>query len=259
MKLVFPILALIPPIVALQAQVERKSISYTSPADGAEMYTRYCASCHGPKGKGNGPASQALKVAVPDLTQLTKNNAGTFPAAAVLVTLHLPEGGAHGNQDMPVWGNVFRDSGQEHAIIHQRTYNLTRYIESLQEPAPAAQPKPREPVTRTTRISDIRATFGGDMYRAYCASCHGADGRGTGPAAAALKSAPTDLTKLRDANGQFPELRIYNLLALASTSPVHGNKDMPVWGDVFRQAHEDQMVTKVRVYNLINYLKGMQR
>jgi mono/diheme cytochrome c family protein len=263
MKHIYPIvttaLLLIIPIAAQQPQIERKPISYTSPADGAEMYNTYCASCHGLKGKGDGPASQALKAAVPDLTQLTRNNAGVFPAAAVFVALHLPGGGAHGNQDMPVWGNVFRDSGQGYSLVHQRTYNLTRYIESFQDPAPSHPSKAQEPERRTTRISDIRATFGGDMYRAYCSSCHGADGRGTGPAAAALKSVPADLTKLRDSTGTFPELKIYNLLTLASASPVHGTKDMPTWGDLFRQANEDQMVMKVRVYNLISYLKAMQR
>jgi mono/diheme cytochrome c family protein len=263
MKLIYPIVTTafsrFFPLAAQITQIDRQPITTTSAADGTGMYNTYCATCHGLKGKGDGPASQALKVGIPDLTQLTRNNAGVFPAAAVFVTLHLTNGGAHGSQDMPIWGNVFRESGQGHAIIHQRAYNLTRYIESLQDPAPTLPPKAQEPERRTTRISDIRATFGGDMYRAYCSSCHGADGRGTGPAASALKSVPTDLTRLRDQSGTFPELKIYNLLTLPSTKPIHGTKDMPIWGDLFRRANEDQMVMKVRVHNLINYLKAIQR
>lgn len=44
------------------------------------MFTSYCAACHGPAGKGDGPAASELKAAPADLTQLAKNNNGKFPA-----------------------------------------------------------------------------------------------------------------------------------------------------------------------------------
>jgi len=59
--------------------IEHAAIKPTSPASGKEMYTSYCAVCHGTDGKGGGPAASALKTAPSDLTTLTKNNGGKFP------------------------------------------------------------------------------------------------------------------------------------------------------------------------------------
>src|ERR1700674_202975 len=59
---------------------------------------------------------------------------------------------------------------------------------------PQSTRQQKEPVRR----ADI--TSGKNMFLNYCASCHGVDGKGNGPAAAALKPAPTDLTTLAKAN-----------------------------------------------------------
>src|SRR5437870_5993604 len=45
-------------------------------------------------------------------------------------------------------------------------------------------------------VKPTSAASGPEMYNTYCAVCHGRDGRGAGPAAEALKAAPTDLTTL---------------------------------------------------------------
>lgn len=107
----------------------------TSAASGKQMYTSYCAACHGSDGKGGGPAASALKVPPPDLTALSKNNHGKFPTyhvASVLGGESTPT--AHGSKDMPVWGPVFWNMSQGHAgEVEQRIANLTTYIESLQE------------------------------------------------------------------------------------------------------------------------------
>ena len=99
------------------------------------MYRAYCAACHGLGGKGDGPASSALKTAPTDLTQLAKRSSGKFPELQVFGAINgdrqVP---AHGSKDMPVWGVVFRgmgDNGVSGAKLRIR--NLTRYIESLQE------------------------------------------------------------------------------------------------------------------------------
>jgi mono/diheme cytochrome c family protein len=64
---------------ALAAQeIQKVPIQPTSAADGKEMFTTYCAVCHGTSGKGDGPAAAALKKRPADLTQLARKNNGTL-------------------------------------------------------------------------------------------------------------------------------------------------------------------------------------
>ena len=117
-----------------QKVIQHSSIKPTSPASGKEMYTTYCAVCHGADGKGGGPAASALKVPPADLTLLSKNNGGKYPALKVTSAIRgesdLP---AHGSKEMPVWGSLFWTMSRGHeGEVQQRVANLTKYIESLQ-------------------------------------------------------------------------------------------------------------------------------
>ncbi len=75
---------------------------------GAGLYQRFCASCHGLRGLGDGPVAGSLNVMVPDLTRIAARHGGTFPADQVRRiidgrTVQPP----HGSRDMPVWGYEF--------------------------------------------------------------------------------------------------------------------------------------------------------
>ncbi len=119
---------------AIAQEVKKVPAKYTSPAEGGEMFKAYCASCHGTDAKGGGPAAQAIKMKVPDLTQLAMKNGGNFPFEHVsqmilgesLVT-------AHGSKEMPVWGPTFLSMDQRsQATVKMRAKNLTQYIEGVQ-------------------------------------------------------------------------------------------------------------------------------
>jgi mono/diheme cytochrome c family protein len=109
-------------------------------ADAAEkaLFTQYCGACHGPNGKGDGVMSGFLKMKPADLTQIAKKNGGTFP---VNKTIQFIDGTkdvrAHGNPDMPVWGEVFKaqtkDSPTQQAEIRGKILMITNYIGSIQE------------------------------------------------------------------------------------------------------------------------------
>jgi mono/diheme cytochrome c family protein len=101
---------------------------------------------------------------------------------------------------------------------------------------------------------------GKEMFLSYCASCHGKDAKGSGPAAAALKSLPADLTTLAKRNGgKYPLDRVTSVLRGQTNLVPHGDQEMPVWGPVFwrmSQGHEEQV--QQRIANLNRYIESLQ-
>jgi len=105
----------------------------------------------------------------------------------------------------------------------------------------------------------IRSVNGADLFRAYCASCHGVDAKGNGPAAASLKTRPADLTVLAKKNGGvFPEPRVRKVIMGDDVIASHGSREMPIWGPIFHQIEEDIDRANVRLENLVKYLESIQ-
>jgi mono/diheme cytochrome c family protein len=109
-------------------------------------------------------------------------------------------------------------------------------------------------------IPSTSAASGREMFTTYCAVCHGTTGKGDGPAAAALKKRPADLTQLaRKNNGTFPEVHVVNFITGQDVVAAHGSRDMPIWGDLFRYLSPgDQAGIKLRLANLTDYVKSLQ-
>jgi mono/diheme cytochrome c family protein len=120
--------------VAQDKVIKKTSVQQSDPSSGKAMFTSYCAACHGPEGKGNGPAASELKVPPADLTQLAKNNNGKYPADHVRAILDFgAKAPAHGSNDMPVWGTLFRALDQNDQVkVTLRLQNLVDYIKTLQ-------------------------------------------------------------------------------------------------------------------------------
>jgi len=117
-------------------------------------------------------------------------------------------------------------------------------------PAVFAQQKAAQPVPQAT---------GATLYRSHCASCHGLKARGDGPVAQALQMKPADLTELeRKNNGKFPAYRVEKMLGGTDDLPVHGSKQMPVWGPAFSKTGGDGDNAAARVKNLVEYLRTIQ-
>jgi mono/diheme cytochrome c family protein len=103
------------------------------------------------------------------------------------------------------------------------------------------------------------ATSGKELFRQYCAVCHGQDAKGAGPAAAALKKSPGDLTQLsRKNNGKFPEQRVLATFKGEGGVTAHGSADMPIWGTIFTSMSSNLNESQGRIYALLNYVEEIQ-
>ena len=114
-------------------------------------------------------------------------------------------------------------------------------------------------------IKYVSPLSGEKMYLSYCAACHGTDGRGTGPAATAMKTQPADLTTLAKSHGGvFPKLHVSNTILGDTAAPqAHGSKDMPVWGSLFPSLCGGRPTakaeTQMRASNLTDYVESLQQ
>jgi mono/diheme cytochrome c family protein len=110
-------------------------------------------------------------------------------------------------------------------------------------------------------------------YVNSCAVCHGDSGKGDGPIVASLKTPPADLTKMQKDNmGVFPIGRLYEVIDGRGTVAVHGPRDMPVWGDRFKEYNVEvtelslkfgtpkdfEAFARDRILALIGYIRTLQ-
>jgi mono/diheme cytochrome c family protein len=106
----------------------------------------------------------------------------------------------------------------------------------------------------------IQSLKGADIYRAYCASCHGSEGKGDGPVAAALTAKIPDLTTISQRNaGVFPTDRVRKVILGDESVLGHGSREMPVWGPIFHQVEADRDYGEVRLQNITDYLRSIQK
>jgi len=121
-------------------------------------------------------------------------------------------------------------------------------------------PTSTTPAVKHIPITDVPSNSGKQMFNSYCAVCHGGDAKGNGPAAAALKTAPIDLTLLAQKNnGKYPSGHVASVIRGQATMPSHGSEDMPIWGPLFSsisQGHEAQV--QQRTSNLVEYIGTLQ-
>lgn len=210
---------------------------------GRDSFELYCAPCHGRTGQGDGPVASALKAKPTDLTRLAQRNAGAFPGERVraLVTGSGRPVTAHGTTEMPTWGPIFR-AFESDVRVRERIVNLVTHVESLQQASSGSN----DP--------------GAQLFRTYCATCHGIGGRGNGPVAEQLRKTPPDLTRYTARNsGVFPSERLRQIIDGRGVV-AHGDREMPVWGDAFRSAPGGLTpeAVKARIDAIVRYLGAIQ-
>jgi mono/diheme cytochrome c family protein len=105
----------------------------------------------------------------------------------------------------------------------------------------------------------VQSVAGVDTFNAYCVSCHGTRAKGDGPAAMALKKVPADLTTIAKRNGgKFSASDVEGVILGTNAMASHGSRDMPIWGPVFQALAPDPSFVKLRVANLVDYIRSIQ-
>lgn len=124
---------------------------------------------------------------------------------------------------------------------------------TITAPAFAQATVKQEPIKPITELA------GSATFNAYCTACHGSEGKGNGPAAKALTTAPSDLTQIaKRHDGKFPGNAVRSQIVGDNATLAHGTRDMPLWGPVFRST-EGGAASEIRLKNLVDYLEKIQQ
>src|SRR5262245_10301373 len=124
-------------ILLILATVAARAQDFTG-YSGAQLYERFCASCHGDKGEGDGVVAASFNIIVPDLTRIARRQGGVFPEEQIKRIIDgrktLPP---HGAREMPVWGFEFYVQNAKQAdpqrATEQMVARLTDYLRSIQK------------------------------------------------------------------------------------------------------------------------------
>lgn len=111
--------------------------AYAGEDAGRTLYLRYCASCHGRDGRGDGPVAPSLGEKPTDLTQIAAAHGGEFPFVAVFEAIDGTRTvRAHGVSEMPIWGEVFQSDPasplEQQILAGGRVIAIARYVRVLQ-------------------------------------------------------------------------------------------------------------------------------
>jgi len=144
-------------------------------------------------------------------------------------------------------------------MIHQATRYVAVLVVLLL--CSAVSGLAQEKTVKKAAVQSTPANSGAEMFKSYCAPCHGTDAKGAGPASADLKTTPPDLTTLaKRHDGKFPSDYVATVLRNGVKAPAHGSSDMPVWGPLLAtvSGHDDAIVS-MRISNLVRYLESVQQ
>jgi mono/diheme cytochrome c family protein len=121
----------------LVAYLETLQATPAATGSGAALFRTYCASCHGTDARGAGPMADQLRRMAPSLTSFAVRNGGVFPSERLKRIIDGRDVPAHGNSEMPVWGDAFRRTreGLSGDAATARIEAIVRYLETIQERA----------------------------------------------------------------------------------------------------------------------------
>lgn len=113
------------------------------------------------------------------------------------------------------------------------------------------------------QAADFSTYSGEDLYKRFCAGCHGPKGEGDGPVAAFFKVSVPDLTLISRRQGQFPAEQIHRIIDGRLVKVPHGSREMPIWGYELSVQNADGSPNfadgDVLIARLVEYLRSIQK
>jgi cytochrome c oxidase cbb3-type subunit 2 len=192
---------------------------------GKPLFIRECAGCHGERGDGAGPAAAFLDPKPRNFTKkLFKLRTTQGPVPTTADILRTIERGIPGSS-MPSFAFL---TAEERKLI--AAYVLD-FADALDTPEPAAIQLTQAPPATPQSIERGKAVYA----EVQCGACHGALGRGDGPAAQGLRDDDGALIKVRDfTGGLFRGGAAREDLYYRFTTGMDGTP-MPAFGDTIKE------------------------
>ena len=117
----------------------------------------------------------------------------------------------------------------------------------------------------TVKWSQVAIGNGEVLYAQLCATCHGVEAKGDGPAAPALAVPPPNLTLLAKMDGgEFPTEEVERSISGDGRILAHGGPGMPMWGPALEAVRPDfkparrEWFANQRIKSLAAYLETIQ-
>lgn len=110
-------------------------------------------------------------------------------------------------------------------------------------------------------MADPPREEGAQLFKTWCASCHGRSAQGDGVLAPMMRQVVPDLTGIATRNGGvFPTAYVRRIIDGREVR-AHGDPEMPVWGTAFRETAEgySEAAVRARIDALVAYLDTIQR
>ncbi len=142
----------------------------------------------------------------------------------------------------------------------RNTFLSCAFLFSLAGATTTIQAQTQSQDRKSAHLAGSNPVSGLQLYKRYCAVCHGNDLKGNGPVSPEFKNPPADLTTLAQRHeGKFPDEYVQDVLRNGVKKPAHGDTEMPIWGPLFASIPgTDSALVSIRIVNLTNYIKSMQ-
>ncbi len=117
---------------------------------------------------------------------------------------------------------------------------------------------------RAKEEEGARVSTGRLLFAAYCSACHGAEGQGNGPVAAALRTPPAELTRIAArAGGTFDAAKVASFIDGRTRIEAHGEREMPVWGRLYDDHNQsimsdETLLSPAMIFYIVEYLRTIQ-